>query len=386
MLAGPQPLAARTIALSPTGREAVSQSSLGFAIWDLAGSRDVHIQRGYRTPSAAFSKSLDIAGVAYSPDGRIIAVWGRGRIMLWDIQRREPVWPPSSHAGAVHHVAVSSDGRFALSVSRDDYTVRTWTVAGGEAKVTWPAEAAGAYFSPNGGRVLVAEGRGLYRPGGASTHMRDSSTGTVLWEAAGRQPEAPAHISPDGKLVATFGQRGGLSLHDADTGRPVWNAGHGLSPGQVPCLAFTADSKRVLATRPKGGIEIWDVDRRRVVGEVGGNQAIQAIALAGTTVFVAGRDLEAVDLATGGLRWRSPIVTMELTTTPGGERVVARGADGKVRLLDAASGRDLGAIDLSGARDRAQSIAVTPDGRLLLIGTERGVVLKVALAPVRSQP
>jgi hypothetical protein len=74
---------------------------------------------------------------------------------------------------------------------------------------------------------------------------------------------------------------------------------------------------------------------------------------------------------------------LELETMPGGERLVARGTDGKIHLLDVASGRDLGAIDLADSRDRALSVAVTPDGHALLIGTARGVVLKIAVDPAR---
>ena len=60
---------------------------------------------------------------------------------------------------------------------------------------------------------------------------------------------------------------------------------------------------------------------------------------------------------------------------PGSRLGVAAGGDGSVRILDLSTGREDDRVALGSSGDAASSLALSPDGRTLVVGTARGVVL-----------
>jgi WD40 repeat protein len=71
-----------------------------------------------------------VRSVTFSPDGLFALSGGGWTLLLWDVESGACLRVFEGHAGAVNSVALSSDGRQALSGSADG-TIRLWDVASG---------------------------------------------------------------------------------------------------------------------------------------------------------------------------------------------------------------------------------------------------------------
>lgn len=70
-----------------------------------------------------------------------------------------------------------------------------------------------------------------------------------------------------------------------------------------------------------------------------------------------------------------------LAFLPGGQRLVTISGDGSLRLWDAATGAEVGRYQ---GRIRLNALAVSPDGRAILVGTEQGEIYQFDPADVRA--
>jgi WD40 repeat protein/tRNA A-37 threonylcarbamoyl transferase component Bud32 len=320
--------------------------------------------------------------VAYSPDGRLCATGSRdGTARLWSATTGQPVGEPLRHEFPVWSVAFSPDGTRLLTGSGDDKSgrgeVRLWEVPSGKSL--------GA-VAPGGGQD-VAEGRRFVLK---ATFSRDGRAILVLgldaahlWktnggpDATGTRPlELPhpkgartAVLSPDGNTVLTGGADGTARLWDAATAKPVGPPlshvpAEGLPVGQrcsVVAAAFSPDGQLILT-----GAQVTDPDKKKFVS----GEARLWRAATGVPV---------------GEPWPHPGPLKTVVFSPDGRRALTAGLvveednpggkpnlRGEARLWDVTTGRTIGP-----ALKQPQPIwaaAFSPDGRLLLTGSESGDV------------
>ncbi|NWF70389.1 MAG: protein kinase [Chloroflexi bacterium] len=157
-----------------------------------------------------------ISGLAFSPDGRILASGSFDRtIRLWNSDTMQPIGQPlSGHTDNITSIAFSPDGTLLASGCRDG-TVRLWDVA----------------------------------------------TGTQIGEALRPQSDWVLSVafSPDGRLLATGTRARTVILWDV-AARRMMGTPLVAHRGQVNALAFSADSAALFSGGDDAAIFRWDVD------------------------------------------------------------------------------------------------------------------------------
>lgn len=159
-------------------------------------------------------------GVAYSPDGRLLAVpLSSGRVELWDLT--DAAAPPrgiDAHVGAAFDAAFSPDGA-TLATAGNDRSVRLWNVADGRpiGSVEGVAAVRAVAFSPDGATLAAASAEKALR----------------LWDVPTRQPLAvlDRHYGDVNRVV--FDDRGRLISAGADGVAIVWDLDPAHAAGEL---------------------------------------------------------------------------------------------------------------------------------------------------------
>ncbi|GAA2410102.1 serine/threonine-protein kinase [Actinomadura vinacea] len=107
-----------------------------------------------------------VQGVAFSPDGRTLAVAGGEITRLWDVARQQQIGKPFQCDGRCYTVAFSPDGR-TLAAGGSGTTVRLWNVADhrqiGPTLTGHTGVIFSVKFSPDGRTLATGSGDGTVR-------------------------------------------------------------------------------------------------------------------------------------------------------------------------------------------------------------------------------
>jgi WD40 repeat protein len=318
------PLGVHALAISPDGRTIASvgahrvKNSFGvegtdtIKLWDARLGREVRAFGGFHEKTT---------GVAFSPDGRQVAVTGNG-LGIWDVATGGtdlivtlPNGPAAKREDALKHVV-------RLKTPFDRYSSGPKLDC-----VAWSADG-----------KRVAYGGWMT---GEDVRACDPVTGR-LETVMDHMPGHPhgLNFSPDGRLLA-------CALNESLI---LWNAGDRSLRFLVRlqdsfCAAFSPDG-RTLASGMNGAVQLWDVATGR-----------KTVSLEGHSGVVRG-----------------------VAFSPDGRRVVSGGDDATVRLWDVETGREV--LDLRGNTGRVTGVVFSPDGRTLAIGSGDGNIRLWTSAPI----
>jgi WD40 repeat protein len=239
------------VAISADARVAVSVGADG----------TVHVRELERVGRRSRRRELTLDGhidaptrVAISHDGRRVLTNDRVAVRVWDAGNGRCLRFLTGHTGRVAIVAVSGDGRRAMSVA-DDRTVRYWDLETGACLRVLR----GPEWIGHGG--VSADGRlGLAASRETGAHLWDLADGRLLRTVEAHADvqmgllPAPAAISADGRRMITAGRDHTFRLWETATGRCLRTyTGH---EAEVWAVALTGDG-RFAASADRAGVLRW---------------------------------------------------------------------------------------------------------------------------------
>ncbi|MFI6078047.1 hypothetical protein ACIA5C_41610 [Actinoplanes sp. NPDC051343] len=360
-----------------------------------------------------------VFALAFAADGRTLAVGGTaGRVRLFDVSdpaRARPLPAPAGSGGAVEALAFSADGS-ALVAGGAEPALRAWkrdgtgwrpaAVSGGDEVVQAVA------FSPDG-RTLVTGGTdgtlrrrpaatpGAPTPGAPTELALGTSTITTVAFAPGRSglvvgaKDGTAELvgdhdritrldtgftswvnaaaySADGKVLAIGGSNGTVALFDAATATRLDTVA-GSSP--ITGLAWAANGQALLAATSDGTVRGFPMARRSITA---GGGAIFSVGYDGSgrrLAFASNGASAGLIVRTAGTQARQSLPASfgkpegTSAVSPDGTLLVTGNASGKVALVGAGV-----STVLTGATQMIESLAFSPDGRVVAAASDDGHV------------
>lgn len=266
LLAGTEPQPVRVahrsvveaLAFSPDGKTLASGAFQEVTLWDLATGLPARRLTGF---------AHRIAALAYSPNGRYLAVAGgapaeEGEVKLLDATDGRVVTDlKGAHSDTVLGLAFSPDSA-RLATGSADRTVKVSELPGG--KLLRKFEGHTGYVQDvawsRDGKVIASAGAD------PSVKLWDFGRGEQLQTLSGHAaPVARVSFLGDGPLIASAAGDGTVRIWNTETGKPVRMISAG---GYLSALAASPDGAFLVTGAENGALKIFDVASGRMVREL----------------------------------------------------------------------------------------------------------------------
>jgi WD40 repeat protein len=206
-----------SLAWSPDSTRIASASNDGSVqVWNALDGQTLF---AYRSLKMIKSAPAPWNAVAWSPDGKQLAIGGTGNTLILDARTGTEVANYGYKSGVVHNLAWSPNGQY-LAVADTTGLVRVWSALTGQ-------------------NIYAYQGH-------------TSDVFAVAW-------------SPDGQRIASASSDGTVQVWNALTGAHAYiyrghadaYVGHFVSNVQVDCVVWSPDGKRLASGASDNTVQVW---------------------------------------------------------------------------------------------------------------------------------
>lgn len=337
----------------------------------------------------------EILASAVSPDGKRIAAISDSMLGVWDVPSGKQVlnlpWPRGDGSGP-RVIVFTADGKSLVCNQPNEQTLCLLDIATGKVGRTLGRNVDFCYLPRDGRMALNVAWTGdaqlaverLDLPDGRLRQRWDFAPDPDVWRTESPSYRLDFYPSADGGLIAVHERHFGLKkqlvrLHDAVTGGEIqrWPLAWPL----VRELAFSDDGKRlaVLSDAAAGAAtaRVWDIatskelSRWTVKGGLSTGMAALAFAPDGGSLFITeSGGIVRCDWRNGKRLQDYPEAGGPIAFLDGGKTLAVQGPIGAIRLLDAATGKDLCPLPRAG-----DHVAIAPDSRYIAWSESGALVL-----------
>ena len=301
----------------------------------------------------------DVLRVSFSPDGqRIASASGDRTVKLWNVEGKL-LRTLEGHTDRVYGVSFSPDGQWIASTGVDR-TVRLWSVEGELLRILegHTDRVYGVSFSPDGQRIASASFDRTVRLW--------SVEGELLRTLEGHTDRVyEVSFSPDGQQIASTGVDRTVRLWSVEGKLLRTLEGH---TDRVWGVSFSPDGQRIASASVDRTVRLWNVEGKLLQTLEGHTDHVYGVCFSpdGQRIASASSD-RTVRL------WSTEeklLQTLEghsnqvygVSFSPDGQRIASAGFDRIVRLWNV-EGKLLQTLE--GHTDRIHAVSFSPDGQLI---------------------
>jgi WD40 repeat protein len=324
-------------------------------------------------PRAALQFDDYVADLAWSPDGRQLAVaGGEGKVALADADAPSLAVIGEHMLGTLALAWQPHAKRFATA--GQDGSVALWDAAGGREFLRWkPAVSAtqALAWSPGGDLLATAAGKSvtLWSAQGEKIHAFAPAANAAVALAFDR-PGTDLGVALNGEIAVHR-----IEKSRYETRRYKWPA---------PCLTvnFSGNGRFLASGMADGTLHFWNRSTGKDSQMRGYDGRVQVVSWSDNSKYLAsctGNELVLWDFSGRGPEGSKPLVLSghterveSLAWQPGGEHLVSGGRDWRLVLWRPGRARE--PIDVQMSDAEISALRWAPDGRRLAVGEKQGRV------------